>query len=166
MKSSAHLILRDLHNLTRWAIVIAGLYALVVNYRGWLGSVPWTVAARRSGLYFSTALHVQLIVAIGLYLTSPLIETAWQDLGLAMGDSNQRFFSIEHPVQMFLAIIAATVGYSLSKRASSDRRRFGTAAIAYTLAAILIGLAVPWPFSLHPRPLLPKAEWWERKAGQ
>ena len=150
----------------RWAIILAGAYALWINYRGWKRKLPWTAASRRAGLLFSTALHTQLILAIGLYSTSPLIHTAWQDLGLAMGDRNQRFFAIEHPVQMLLAILAATVGYTASKRASTDRQRYRRAAIAYTMAASIIALAVPWPSSFHPRPLLPRGEWLSQRSGR
>lgn len=162
MDSNLHQFLRDLHNVMRWVILIAGTSALYISYRGWFGKHRWTETARRTALFFSTALHLQLIVAIGLYSTSPLIETAWQDLGMAMGDRNQRFFSIEHPIQMILAILVATVGYGLAKRATSDSKSYRSAAIAFTITTILIAAAIPWPVSSHPRPLLPQLEWLQK----
>ena len=56
---------------------------------------------------------------------------------------------------MLLAISIAQVGYSISKRATTDRARFLRAAIAYSLAGLLILASIPWPFMKYGRPLFP-----------
>lgn len=154
-----HEIIRDLHNLTRWLIVASALYALFISYRGLNRGDVWTVQAQRAGLLFTTALYIQLLLCIPLYLVSPLIDTAWSDFGLALTNTVQRFFTVQHPVQMFSAIVVAQVGYSVAKRAQKDRARYQYAALYYTLAVVLIATAIPWPFLEYGRPLWPEFAW-------
>jgi hypothetical protein len=73
----------------------------------------------------------------------------------AMKDSTLRFFAVEHLVGMLLAVAIAQIGYSTSKRATTNRAKFLRSAIAYSLAAILILLSIPWPFMKYGRPLFP-----------
>lgn len=157
--SLIHEVVRDLHNLMRWLILLAAALALVVNYHGWLMKRPWTATARTAGLLFSTLLHVQVLVAIVLYATSPLTQTAWADIGLAMSNRDQRFFSIEHPTQMLLAIVIATLGSVRSRRAGSDVAKFKQAALYYSVSVLLILTAIPWPFTSHQRPWVPQFPW-------
>ena len=56
---------------------------------------------------------------------------------------------------MFLAAVIAQVGYSLSKRATTDRGRFLKGAIAYSISTLLILVSIPWPFMKYGRPLFP-----------
>jgi hypothetical protein len=76
-------------------------------------------------------------------------------MGTTMKDPVMRFFAVEHPFMMLLAVIVAQAGFSLSKRAGSDRAKFVRAAICYTISAVLILAAIPWPFLKAGRPLLP-----------
>lgn len=159
MNSLIHEVVRDLHNLMRWLILLAAANALFVNYRGWITKRPWTTSTRTAGLLFSTLLHVQILVAIALYTTSPLTQTAWADIGLAMANRDQRFFSIEHPTQMLLAIGLATFGSLRAKRADSDTAKFKQAALYYSVSVLLILTVIPWPFLSHQRPWMPQLSW-------
>ena len=67
--------------------------------------------------------------------------------------SREHFFTLEHPVQMLLAVVLAQMGFSAAKRGKDDRTRFVRGAIFYTLAVILILVAIPWPGSEQGRPL-------------
>ena len=73
----------------------------------------------------------------------------------AMKDSTLRFFAVEHVAGMLLAVIIAQLGYSLAKRAATDRAKFFRSAIAYSIAAVLILGSIPWPFMKYGRPLFP-----------
>jgi hypothetical protein len=64
-------------------------------------------------------------------------------------------FAVEHLAGMLLAVVITQVGYSISKRATTDRRKFLRAAVAYSLAAVLIVASIPWPFMKYGRPLFP-----------
>jgi membrane protein DedA with SNARE-associated domain len=57
-----------------------------------------------------------------------------------------RFFAVEHITGMIVAIVFGTLGYSLSKRASTDAARFRAQALLFSLALLLILALIPWPF--------------------
>lgn len=142
--------IKILHNLTRWVVLAGGLYAIVLSFRGLLTKATWTVQDKRAGLIFTTALNVQLLIGLLLYLVSPFMRALLQNIGEAMRNERARFFLIEHLTIMVLAIIAAQLGYSLAKRASTDRAKFMRSSIGYTLAGILIIIGIPWWRPLFP----------------
>lgn len=138
----------DLHNLMRWLVLLSGFVALVDASAGWLKNRPFN---KRTGWLYMTALHTQLLIAIALYATSPLVRAAWHDMAAAMHQRDLRFFSIEHPFQMLIAMTVATLGYGRAKR----RRSWKIAALSTAISLLLILTVIPWPFSSHPRRLGP-----------
>ncbi|UZT98400.1 hypothetical protein ODZ84_02190 [Chryseobacterium fluminis] len=48
---------------------------------------------------------------------------------------------------MLCSIILITVGSAVSKREISDHEKFKVMFIYFTLALIIIFIAIPWPFS-------------------
>jgi hypothetical protein len=157
--SPLYLLVRDLHNLNRGLIVLAAAHALFVSYRGWLGRGEWTAGSAAAGRRFVTLLHLQLVLGIALWLLSPLVGTARQDIALALSNRDQRFFGLEHPVQMVSAIVIATIGAVQARKAAPPALRFRRAALWHTAAILLILAAIPWPFSSHVRPWMPRLEW-------
>lgn len=145
-----YLFLLGLHNLLRWVVVLGGVYAVATALRGLLTRAAWSDADRRAGLIFTSALNLQLVVGVVLYLVSPLVRSALGNMGAAMGNDQLRYFSVEHAAIMLLAVVAAQLGYSLARRATTDRARFSRATIGYGLAAALIAYGVPWGRSLIP----------------
>jgi hypothetical protein len=150
-----YLFLRDAHSLLRWIVLIACLWALVRVWSGLFGRAEWRRKDQMAGLIFTSLLNAQFILGLILYAISPIMRTALANFAAAMKDSTLRFFAVEHFSGMLLAIIIAQVGYSISKRAATDRGKFLRAAIAYTLAGLLILASIPWPFMKYGRPLFP-----------
>jgi hypothetical protein len=147
-------ILKGLHNIIRWVVVLGGLYALVLTLQGVFTRTAWTATVQRAGLIFTSALNIQLVLGILLYFVSPYIQGLMTgmraDMGAIMGDRQSRFFAIEHWFTMILALIIAQVGYSLSKRAKDDRTKYVRSSVAYVLAALLIAYGIPWWRPLFP----------------
>ncbi len=131
------------HNILRWAILILGVLALVKAAQGLNGARPYA-AARRVGVFFVGALHVQLLLGLTLFAISPFIKGAMSDMRATMADAATRFFVAEHPTLMVLATILMTVGGIVAKNASTDaaRHRKAVVFIGITLAMILAG--IPW----------------------
>lgn len=145
-----YLFLKGLHNVVRWVVVLGGVAAVVVVLRGLFSRATWGETERRVGLVFSSALNLQFLIGILLFVVSPIVRTGLRDMGAAMGNDQMRFFTVEHTLLMLLAAVAAQLGYSLSRRAGSDRARFVRASIGYVLAVVLLAVGIPWW-----RPLLP-----------
>ncbi len=150
-----YIFLRDTHSLLRWIVIIACLWALVRVWSGFFGRSEWTRKDQRAGLLFTSVLNLQLILGIILYAISPITRAAMSNFAAAMKDSTLRFFAVEHVAGMLVAVVVAQLGYSLAKRAATDRAKFLRSAIAYSIAAVLILASIPWPFMKYGRPLFP-----------
>ena len=142
-------ILITLHNISRWLVLVFGIWAAVRAFSGWRGKKAWTPTDDRAGLLFTSLLDLQLLFGLVLYFTSPFMAPILKNFGAAMGNSSARFFAVEHLGAMLLAIIVAHVGRSLSKKAATDKAKHKRAAIGFTVAVVLILAAIPWS-----RPLL------------
>ena len=153
--SELYLVTKGVHNILRWVVVFGAVWALLTSFRGLFTRAAWTNNDRRAGLVFSSALGLQLIVGLLLYGISPLITGAMQNMSAAMQNTQLRFFVAEHSVIMILAVVAAQLGYSLSKRAHTDRAKFVRSSLGYGLATLLVLYAIPWPGLSYGRPLLP-----------
>lgn len=147
-------ILLVLHNLTRWLVLGAMLWALFVIGRDLFKKAPWTDEDKRAGIVFTGALGLQLLLGLAVYFIGPYSALAAEGMDAITADRVIRFFALEHPIQMILAVVIAQVGYSVSKRARTDRKKFLWAAVCYGLAALLILMSIPWPGLEYGRPLL------------
>jgi hypothetical protein len=126
-----------IHNIVRWIVLIALIFALYRAYSGWLGKKIWEATDRLSGLIFSIALDVQLLLGIILIFLR----------GFTM---IQMRFYMEHIGPMLLAVIFTHIGSSQSKKADQDVDKHQRAAIWFTLTLLIILISIPWA-----RPLLP-----------
>ena len=135
----------DVHNITRWAVLAFGVLALISSYSGLFSKRSWQTGDKIIGLGFNITFGIQLILGLILYSTSDLIRPLMSNPSLISGGNVELiFFGIYHIVVMLIAFILAQIGYSRSKRAESDRVKFRLATIFYTLAILLVFLAIPW----------------------
>jgi hypothetical protein len=130
-------ILLGIHNLVRWVVLAAILFALFRAYSGWLGKKAWQATDRLAGMIFSIAIDVQLLLGIVLIFVRGFSVI-------------QMRFYMEHIVPMILAVVFAHVGSALSKKADQDVDKHRKAAIWFTVTLLLILISIPWT-----RPLLP-----------
>ncbi|MEY2647559.1 MAG: hypothetical protein RL282_272, partial [Bacteroidota bacterium] len=74
-----------------------------------------------------------------------------------MKDPFIRFFQVEHPVSMLLAILFITLGRGMAKKDLSDSLKYRQAFVYFFVALLLLLAAVPWPFrgEIIGRPLFP-----------
>lgn len=152
-----YIFLKDTHSILRWLVILSGLWALFRVWAGLIKGSVWTKQDRIAGLVFTSTLNVQFLIGLALYGISPITTAAMKAFGAAMKEPGLRFFAVEHPTGMILAVVLAQVGFSISKRAETDRSKFLKATVFYTIAALLIVASIPWPGSeAHGRPLFPQ----------
>ena len=141
----------SIHNIIRWIALILGILAAVRAYLGWFGNREWTVKDRKIGSYFTIAMDVQLLLGLLLYIfLSPTTRTAFQDFGAAMQVGDLRFFALEHPFFMVLAVVFAHLGSILSRKAEQTNAKFRWAAIWFSLSVLAVLLGMPWMSSIFP----------------
>ena len=137
-------IVRILHNLVRWAVLILGVIAAVRALAGWFGRRGWLPVDDRLGLFFTMSLDIQVLLGLLLYFVlSPITTEDLSRLGDAMGNPSVRFFLVEHALLMLVAVVLAHIGRSRAKKAPNPIARHRAAAIFYTLAIILVIAGIP-----------------------
>lgn len=141
----AYEIVRILHNLLRWAVVVFGLLAAGRALIGWFGRRGWLPLDNRLGLFFTISLDIQVLLGLLLYFVfSPTTTNYFSRLGEAMSIPQVRFYLIEHSLIMLVALVLAHIGRSRAKKAPNPLARHRAAAIFYTIAIILVLIAIPW----------------------
>ena len=138
-----------LHNLIRWVVLAAAIYALIRMYRGWIGKRTWEDADRKAGFYFSLSYDIQVLLGVILTIVSPLVAVILNAPQQAMAVDELRLV-VEHIPLMVIGLIVIHLTSVLSKRAESDQGKFRRAAIGYSLALLLTLLAIPWSRALVP----------------
>ena len=137
------------HNLLRWLVLLAALFAIFNGFSGWFGKKEWKKKDKLSGLLFTIFIDLQLLVGLALYFVfSPITKAAFKDFGAAMQNANLRFYAVEHILLMIVAVAVIHIGSSKSKKAATAIKKHKAAAIFYTIGIIIILAAIPWSRAL------------------
>ncbi len=151
--------LLHLHNLLRWVILVLLLVSLFKSYAGWKGNKTFGNGDKKLWLFTMISAHITLLLGLYQWLLGRygLLTFEVPEGVSRMKDPFIRFFQVEHPVSMLLAILMITLGYGNAKKQIDDAAKYKKAAFAFLVALILILLAVPWPFrgEIIGRPLFP-----------
>ena len=145
-----------LHSLLRWVVLVIGLLAFARAMTGWTGGRPWTGADNRTGIWFTAALDLQLLAGLVLYLVlSPLTQMALENVAATMRNPSLRFWAVEHPFGMLVALVLAHVARVRIRKAATDASRHQVAAILFGIVMVVLLLSSPWPSTPNARPLFP-----------
>lgn len=137
------------HNTLRWVILALGIAVIIRAVQGFSGDRPYA-KARQLGVFFTAALHVQLVLGLALFGVSPFMKAVFADMAGSMADSSRRFFVAEHPMLMVIATILMTVGGLVAKNAQDDAARHRKLGIFALITLLLILAGIPWQRALFP----------------
>ena len=132
-------ILTHAHSGLRWVALILLLLAIINAFT----SKTFEKKHKMINLFTMITLHTQLIIGLVQYfITSGKVKffDGW------MKEAAFRFYGMEHLMGMLIAIVLITVGYSKSKRGTSDSEKFKPIKLFYLIGFILIIASIPWPF--------------------
>ncbi len=136
-----------LHSMFRWFVLISLLISI---YRAWKGMTSGSVFSRTDNAvrhWTATISHVQLIIGMILYFQSPIVDYFLKNFRIAVTSIEFTFFGMIHSLLMLLAVVVITFGSALAKRKITDREKFRTMFYWFSIALIIILIAIPWPFS-------------------
>ena len=139
-------IIRVIHSIVRWLVVLVGLWAVV---RAWLGLFVgrnWNSWDRMAGQFFITALDFQLLLGVLLFFLNTEARSAVQDISISVPLASLGFSIFRHVGFTLLAAIIAHLGSRSTRKAATTRTRFARAALLFTLALVLLYFAIPWPW--------------------
>ncbi len=140
-------ILLGVHSATRYFVVVSLVIAILMATYGYTQKKAFSESYNSIRHWTATIAHIQLIVGMLLYFKSPIVLHFMKNTGEALKSVECLFFGLYHAVAMFVAIVLITIGSALTKRKKVDREKFKTMLVWFTIALIILFLAIPWPFS-------------------
>jgi hypothetical protein len=140
--------LLHLHNLLRWVILILLLISIAKAFSGWQQKKTFSAGDKRVWLFTLNSAHITLLVGLYQWLWGRygLLTTELPEGESVMKNKFFRFFWVEHPTFMILAIIMITLGHGMAKKPVQDIVKYKRAFWFFVIALLMILVAVPWPF--------------------
>lgn len=135
------------HNFTRWLVLAGLLFAIYRAIRGYYSKAAFSKTDNAVRHWTATIAHIQLVIGMVLYFKSPIINYFWSNFKDAINIFEIVFWGFIHTFLMFSAIVLITIGSALAKRKLNDRDKFKTMLIWFSIALVIIFIAIPWPFS-------------------
>lgn len=135
------------HNIFRWLALLSLLYAIIRACRGYTSQSAFSKADNRTRHWTATIAHVQLTLGILLYFQSPVIKYFLTHFNDSLSNADISFFGLIHSSLMLLSVITVTIGSAKAKRERTDKQKFKTILLWFSIALLIIFIAIPWPFS-------------------
>ncbi|MGL6021711.1 MAG: hypothetical protein ACRC0A_01185 [Chitinophagaceae bacterium] len=137
----------SIHSMVRWGILILGFMIVFVSTYGWLNKSPFSKIIEKISLIYSICIDIMLILGIILWIWGSwglqLIESS--NFKAIMQQKEQRFFFLEHPLLMFIALILVHISrIGLKSNKLSDNKKYRKLLVWNLIAYILILFAIPW----------------------
>lgn len=136
-----------LHSIIRWLVLLSLLGAIGKSYRGLRSGQSFRKWDNRLRIITVTIAHLQVTLGLILYGLSPMVNYFLNHFSEAVHMREIRFFGMEHITMMVIAVIVLTIGSAKTGKRKTDRDKFKTMLVWFTVAFIIIFLSIPWSFS-------------------
>jgi hypothetical protein len=135
------------HSVLRWLVLLFLAVRAVRGLQGWASDTRHGRNDRVLSLVTLIVVDTEVLLGALLYFWfSPLASAARSRAGEAMADPILRFWALEHPVSMALAVVAVHLGHRRSKAGATDALRHRAGAVSALLALALVCAGYPWSF--------------------
>jgi len=150
-------ILVILHSWLRWILLILLLASIVKSFSGLSSKKALTTGDKKLWLFTMISAHTTLLIGLLLLFFGTYGITKGVPEGISvMKNSTYRFFWVEHPLMMIIAIVFITIGRGQAKKSIPDAVKYKKAFWFFVIALLLILASIPWPFRAEiGRPLIP-----------
>lgn len=136
-----------LHSAFRWLVLSSLIYAILQAYQGYNSNRSFAKTDDAVRHWTATIAHVQLLLGMALYVSSPVVKTSFASLRATGWALDSAFFALLHPLLMLVSVVFVTIGSALAKRLHTAAAKFKTMLLWYSVALVSIFLFIPWPFS-------------------
>ena len=133
-------MIQSIHSTLAYAVLAVVLIAVINAFLGLSSKRNFTKNDRSLSLVALILSHIQLLVGLVLWATSPLGKDAMSQ----MSNSAMRLTAVEHPLVNIIAIVLITIGWSKHKKEESSNGKFKKIGIFYALGLLLILSRIPW----------------------
>ena len=137
-------MIKMLHSYWAYLVVIMLIAAVINALIGYAGKKEYGAKDFRVSLFTLIVSHIQLLLGLILYFTSPMFNM-WNSMGSeVMKNAGVRLYLVEHPLINILAIVLITIGYSKHKKKLTSTPKFKMIFIFYALALVCLLSRIPW----------------------
>jgi hypothetical protein len=136
--------MKTIHSYWAYLVLTILIIAVANAIIGLLKKKSFSDKDLRLGLFTLIFSHIQLLIGLGWYFSSPYFKALKANGSEVMGDAALRLLAIEHPIMMILATIIITIGWSKHKKKTEDHKKFKTFVIFYGIGLLPILSKIPW----------------------
>ncbi len=129
------------HSGLRWILLVVLVIAILTALKRWLSRSPYQTSDKKWFLLSLIFSHLQLVIGLYLYFVSPRVVFNES----TMGDSDLRFYAVEHISVMIIAIILVTLGYRIAKSSKTEYTKYKRIFWYFFIALVLMLSRIPWP---------------------
>lgn len=129
------------HSGLRWIVLLAVIIAVVKSLIGLFSNGNYTTFDKVTSLVFVNTMRLQFVIGLLLYFVYSPITTRFT---FNMDDPIERFWSVEHLALMILAVGAAEMGKSISKKSDDSLVKFRFQTILFGISLLLMIVGIPW----------------------
>tara|TARA_B110000003_G_scaffold172618_1_gene172232 strand:- start:77248 stop:77676 length:429 start_codon:yes stop_codon:yes gene_type:complete len=136
--------MKTIHSYWAYLVLIVLLITVLNSIISYVKKRKFSQQSFRLGLFTLILSHIQLLIGLGWYFSSPYYKALKTNGSEVMGDPTSRLLAVEHPIMMVLAIILITIGWSKHKKKADDLPKYKTFIIFYGIGLLLILSRIPW----------------------
>jgi hypothetical protein len=140
-------VLLQIHNILRWVILLLLLLSIIQSLIGWIKKRELREGDAKLWLFTMISAHTTLLIGLILLFFGRfgILSSGLPEGVELMKDKFYRFFWVEHPTGMVIAIILITLGRGVVKKQITDPLKYKRAFWFFLLALVIILATVPWP---------------------
>ncbi len=133
------------HSILRYVVLLMLMIVIVRFAFAKISKRHYNNLDDKLSLFTLITVHLQFLIGLALYLTSPVIKAALADMAATMKDDGLRFLAVEHVTLMVIAVILITVGrIKARKKELHSDEKFRRTLIFYAIGLVLIVAGIPW----------------------
>ena len=126
------------HSLLRYLVLILLILVIINALLGIINKKPFGKTDNLLGLSLFSVTHTQLLVALMLYFVSPHVSFGPD----TMKNADLRYWTVEHSLMMFIAIVFITLARITAKKLKDDVAKHSRILIFNAIALVLILAAI------------------------
>ncbi len=138
-------MIKILHSYWAYFVIISIALAIFNSTRGLLSKRKFKDIDLRLALFPVIAINIQLIIGLITFYISNSFETL-RDTGFSesMSNASLRKLIIEHPMMSIASVVFIIVGFLKHNKKTTDKSKFKTILVFYSVAIILLFSRFPW----------------------
>jgi hypothetical protein len=133
------------HSIWRWAVILAGVTAVLCAAWGWQRRRTCYAQCAILGRLFAIAVDIQVLIGAALYLLfSPMTTIVLRINGATPRGTELAFIGSTHALIMIAVLVAVHLSAVIVRRGANDAARLRRSVLCYGLTLLLLLTGVPW----------------------